>query len=173
MCGHGDQRSRIRGGFFEDDVFRSAFFNRACYVAARKGFRHAPEVFEATSLALCRHSIEMTGSREVRSHFSHIESANQLYRSLEVFGQGASVGQNFFCRLGSVQRYQYFTVHRLLLVYRPTPALIVQSTLTLISLALASSVLGSRTSRIPFLKLALTLSAWTSLGSSTVLMKLP
>ena len=47
------------------------------------------------------------------------------------------------------------------------------STLTLISLVLASSVLGSLTSKMPFLKEALILSACTSLGSSTDRRKAP
>jgi hypothetical protein len=54
-----------------------------------------------------------------------------------------------------------------------TRDVIAYSTLIFISLALASSLFGSLTSKIPFLKEALTLSACTSCGSSTDRKKAP
>ena len=53
------------------------------------------------------------------------------------------------------------------------PGRYLYSTFTLISLALASSVLGILTSKMPFLKEAFTWSARTSLGRSNVRRKLP
>ena len=66
--------------------------------------------------AIFNHGIEVTGSvsGDMGCHFDNINDCQELYGKLQTPREKASVGQYFFSRLRSVQRYQYLRVHSLL-----------------------------------------------------------
>ena len=111
------------------------------------------------------------------TYLSEIDHTYELDRDLELFRPGSGRRAEPFSVVFepssgiSIRLYMVgpFTLFEPPYARDATP----YSTLTLISLVLASSVLGSLTSKTPFLKEALILSACTSLGSSTDRRKAP
>src|SRR5215510_10205202 len=115
MGGHGDERPLVRRRGFNDHLFSLALLHRA-FCALRKCTSNFSEVLFTPSYAIGNHSIKVTCSvsGDMGCQFNHIDYCQQLYGKLQRSRYKASVGQNFFSRLRSVQRDKHSTIPCLL-----------------------------------------------------------
>jgi hypothetical protein len=116
MGGHGDKRSFVRRCSFDDHLFGLALLQRAFCIGAGECTGNPFQVLSTVPHAIFNHCIEVTGSvsGDMGCHFDNINDRQELYRKLQTIREKASVGQYFFSRLRSVQRYQYLRKHSLL-----------------------------------------------------------
>jgi hypothetical protein len=126
MRGHGDKRSLVLCCGFDDHLFGLALLYRAFCIGAGKCTGNPSQVLFTVPHTIFNHGIEVTGSvsGDMGCHFDNINGCQKLYGKLQTPREKTSVGQYFFSRLRSVQRYQYLRVHRFLPVtcYCPTLA---------------------------------------------------
>src|SRR5215467_6329321 len=117
MGGHGDERSFVRRRGFDNYLFSLALLYRA-FCVVRKCASNFSKVLSTPSYAICNHGIKVTGSVSggMSGHFDNIDYCQQLYGKLQRPRYKASVRQNFFSRLRSVQRNKHSTIHCFLLV---------------------------------------------------------
>src|SRR5215831_17864433 len=112
MGGHGDERPFVRRRGFDDHLFRLALLHRAFY-AVRKCRSNFSKVLFTPSYAICNHGVKVTGSvsGDMGCQFDNIDYSQQLYGKLQCPRYKASVRQNFFSRLRSVQWNKHSTIH--------------------------------------------------------------
>src|SRR5262245_24337429 len=117
MGGHGDKRPFVRRRGFDNYLFSLALLHGA-FCAVRKCVSNFSKVLFTPSYAICNHGVEVTGSvsGDMGCHFDNIDYCQQLYGKLQRPRYKASVRQNFFSRLRSVQRNKHSTIHCFLLV---------------------------------------------------------
>src|SRR5206468_5563182 len=83
-----------------------------------KSLGNSSQIGFAAPGTILNHGIEVSGfcHGDVGDHLRYVDHFHQLYVNLEPTREGASVGQDLLCGLGSVQRYQYPCIHGFLLV---------------------------------------------------------
>src|SRR5215831_1095832 len=112
MGGHGDECALVSRRGFDNYLFSLALLYRA-FCVVRKCASNFSKVLSTPSYAICNHGIKVTGSVSggMGGHFDNIDYCQQLYGKLQRPRYKASVRQNFFSRLRSVQRNKHSTIH--------------------------------------------------------------